>query len=52
MPAKPGICERNANANALAPTATTITPTVMMSIVFETPPVAYLAAELVLLAIR
>jgi len=43
IPAKPGICERNANANTLAPKATTITPTVMMSIVFETPAVADLA---------
>ena len=46
MPAKPGMCERN--ANALAPTATTTTPTVMISIVFVTPPVADLAVEPIL----
>ena len=48
MPAKPGIWERNANANTLAPTATTTTPTVMISIVFVTPPVADLAVEPIL----
>ena len=48
MPAKPGMWERNANANALAPTAITTTPTVMMSIVFVPPPVADLVVEPIL----
>jgi hypothetical protein len=52
MPAKPGMWERNANANTLAPTATTTTPTVMIRIVFVMPPVADLAVELVLWKLR
>ena len=37
MPAKPGKCERNAKTNALAPTTTTITPIVQISITFVMP---------------
>lgn len=39
MPAKPGKCERNAKTNVLAPTTTTITPIVTISITFVMPPV-------------
>ena len=37
---RPGICDRNANANALAPAATITTPTVMIRMVFVMLPVA------------
>ena len=40
IPVRPGIWERNANANTLAPTATITTPTAMIRMVFVTPPVA------------
>ena len=37
MLAKPGTCERNAKTNVLAPTTTTITPIVQISITFVMP---------------
>ena len=48
MLAKPGKCERNAKTSALAPTATTTTPIVTISITFVIPPVAPFEAALAL----